>query len=264
MKENNRGLSQKQSDDKKVPFRLETKEGSIIIQSMGQIISRPPYAVRDRIYPIGFQSVRSFFDIHNPQIVSKYTNEIADFGDRPIFSVTPENYPEERVVGLSPNECWKIIAEIVLENSEGATAVKNIDGQDMFGLSYVNAMNKELLLTEYKTYYRPSSFIVPTWYQSKPKRKRRANPKYLESPQKNKRGKKNHDSDSDFDFDDERPTFRERFPDPEPSAAARQALRESNINNNSPYISPYLVDDDSPNLFGIFSTLCDFLSKKKR
>jgi len=261
MRDNTRGVREKQSDGK-VPFRLETKEGSIIIQSMGHIISRPPYAIRDRIYPIGFQSVRSFFDIHNPQIVSKYINEIADFGDRPIFSVTPENYPEERVVGLSPNECWKIISEMVFENSEGATSVKNIDGQDMFGLSYVNALNKDFLLAEYKTFFRPSSFVVPTWYQTKPKRKRRANPKYLESPQKNKKGKKTHDSDSDFDFDDERP-MRERFPDPEPTAAARQAARE-NMAINNPYASSYMLDDDSPNLFGIFSSLCDFLAKKKR
>jgi len=260
MKDYSRGVREKQSDDRKVPFRLETKEGSIIILSMGNIISRPPYVVRDRIYPIGFQSIRSFFDIHNPQMVSKYVNEIGDFGDRPIFSVTPENYPEERVVGLSPNECWKIIAEIVFENSEGATAVKNIDGQDMFGLTYVNGLNKEFLLTEYKTYYRPSTFVVPTWYQSKPKRKRRANPKYLESPQKNKRGKKTHDSDSDFDFDDDRP-LRERFPDPEPTPAARQALKESSMNNHT---DTYFLDNEAPNLFGIFSSLCDFLSKKKR
>jgi len=229
---------------------------------MGHIISRPPYTIRDRIYPIGFQSVRSFFDIHNPQIISKYTSEIADFGDRPIFSVTPENYPEERAVGLSPNECWKIIAEMIYENSEGATAVKHLDGQDMFGLTYVNALNKELLLAEYKNYYRPSSSVVPTWYQSKPKRKRRANPKYLESPQKNKRNKKNQDSDSDFDFDEERP-LRERFPDPEPNAYARHSFRDIQM-NNSPFITPNAMDDDSPNLFGIFSTLCDFLSKKKR
>jgi hypothetical protein len=265
-----RGNRQHPQDDKKVPFRLETKEGSIIILSMGSIICRPPYSVRDKIYPIGFQSVRSFFDIRNPQIVSRYTNEIADFGDRPIFSVTPENYPEERVVALSPNECWKIIAEMVLENSDGATSVKNIDGADMFGLSYVNSLNKELLLNEYKTYFRPASFVVPTWYQSKPKRKRRANPKYLESPQKNKRNKRGHDSDSDFDFDEDvqRPTLRERFPDPEPTPAARQAMRESNqaVNNNT-YAATYLLVDDNdsqPNLFGIFSTLCDFLSKKKR
>lgn len=41
--------------DKTPPFRLETKEGSIIIQSLGQIICRPPYSVRDKIYPIGFK-----------------------------------------------------------------------------------------------------------------------------------------------------------------------------------------------------------------
>jgi len=57
--------------------------------------------------------------------------------------------------------------------------------------------------------------------------------------------------------------MRERFPDPEPTAAARQAARES-MNNNI-YLNSNSFDDDStPNLFGIFSSLCDFLSKKKR
>lgn len=242
MKEqNNKELAIGQREQK-VPFRLETKEGSLVIMSLGTINCLPPYTNRDKhiTYPIGFASVRCFFDIEKPNVFSKYRSEISDFGDRPIFSVTPVDYPELRVVGMSPSECWREIAELVAKRSGGTRAVKNIDGGDMFGLTYVNPVLQDMLLAEYKKFLRPAGLANPAWLQKQKqqKRKRKANPKFgvMDLPIKRR---KRTDSDSDFDEND----------------PARQGNELARANQGA---------EDLPNLYGIFSVLCDFLSKKKR
>jgi hypothetical protein len=71
-----------------------------------------------------------------------------------LLVVVVASHSQARVVGMSPSECWREIAELVARRSGGARAVKNIDGGDMFGLSYVSPVLLDMLLTEYRKYIR--------------------------------------------------------------------------------------------------------------
>lgn len=89
-----------------LPFAIETDGGSIEINSMGRVITLPPFYTytTDVIYPVGFKrysslfsvsptyvSTRLFFSTTNPSLSVKYLNEVCDLGDRPHFVVTPED-----------------------------------------------------------------------------------------------------------------------------------------------------------------------------
>jgi len=232
----------------KTPFRIETKEGSLIVVSIGEIVSpRSPFITKSKIYPVGFESLRSFFDITNPQNVTKYKNEILDFGDRPIFCVTPLSYPEERVFGLAPNECWQHIAERISKVSEGATVIKVINGSDMFGLTYLNEILNEMVLEEYKSFIRDTSHI-PTVTQQKQKRKRKLNPKYLPTPEK----KRKKESDSDFDVE-ETVEFEETVYQGNQGREYYEPMRKTR----------HFSDYEEVDVYGIFTNLFDFISSRQ-
>ncbi|KAM0001779.1 putative chromatin remodeling & transcription regulator FYR family [Helianthus debilis subsp. tardiflorus] len=99
------------------------------------------------IYPKGFRSRVKYLDIFDPNNICYYISQILDAGlGRPLFMVSPENYPSEVFIYFSPVKCWEMVRErINHEISEQHKLGKanlpvlpppgSLDGMEMFGFS---------------------------------------------------------------------------------------------------------------------------------
>jgi hypothetical protein len=87
------------------------------------------------IWPVGFETTRSYFSIRNPEKHVLYRSRILDGGDGPIFQVTPEDDPDNIVTAPAASAAWTTIMRKVNE-ARNKEHTSSASGPEYFGFGY--------------------------------------------------------------------------------------------------------------------------------
>ena len=93
------------------------------------------------LYPIGFKSLREYWDVENPFEKCVYANEIKDGGESgPIFVVSKPDNPDVCFESSSSSGAWKALLEQLSITKEQIGDASNntglaVSGPDMYGMS---------------------------------------------------------------------------------------------------------------------------------
>ncbi|MCL7024368.1 hypothetical protein MKW94_002422 [Papaver nudicaule] len=119
---------------------------NVELLDIGVVQSANLWSSSKAIYPKGFKSRVSYFNVLDPTKMCYYVSEIVDAGSSgPLFMVTVEQCRSEVFIHLSPVKCWDMVRERVnLEirklHALGRSKLPlqppgSLDGHEMFGFS---------------------------------------------------------------------------------------------------------------------------------
>jgi hypothetical protein len=74
---------------------------------------RPAFRNARHVYPIGFKSQRVYNSYINKNTTTKYTSEIREFDNQPLFVVTAADDPDVEHGSFSPSACWVEVIRLV-------------------------------------------------------------------------------------------------------------------------------------------------------
>ena len=118
---------------------LPVKLGNIEIAKLGTVVwDKPKYHSERYIFPVGFESNRTYFSLQTADERVLYISRILDGGDAPIFEVesceTGEKWQASSTSGV-----WAQVMKRINDFSADKGGVKRasgvVSGPDMFGLS---------------------------------------------------------------------------------------------------------------------------------
>lgn len=119
-------------DENGVPI-LPLKLGPLTLVRLGTIVyDREKFHNRRYIWPLGFESIRTYFSMKNPDKHIIYTSRILDGGDGPIFQVVPEDDPENPVTAITASPAWTSIVRKVNE-AKNKGHMSSASGPEYFG-----------------------------------------------------------------------------------------------------------------------------------
>jgi superfamily II DNA or RNA helicase len=120
------------NDDGSVIFPI--KLGVLTIEALGTIVfDRDTFHNEKYIWPVGFKSVRDYMSTITPEGRCKYTCEIVDDGERPLFVVTPEDDPANASKAPSASQAWKNILDRVNKLKADNSKRSSVSGPEYFG-----------------------------------------------------------------------------------------------------------------------------------
>jgi hypothetical protein len=126
-------------DAQKFPFRIGE---ALDIISLGKVYTedgeKNRYHTHKSIYPVGFKSVRVYYDVHEPAAKAKYTSEILAGDNGPIFRVAHSS-GEPVYEASSSSRAWVLVLEkLNAKRAEVGVEAKGstISGPEMFGFAH--------------------------------------------------------------------------------------------------------------------------------
>ena len=112
---------------------LPVKLGPLTLLQLGTIIfDREKFHNKRYIWPVGFESTRSYFSMKTPDQHTIYTSRILDGGDGPLFQVTAEDDPENPVAAPAASTTWTTIVRKVNE-AKNKGQMCSASGPEYFG-----------------------------------------------------------------------------------------------------------------------------------
>jgi hypothetical protein len=112
------------------------KVGPLTVIQLGTIVyDREKFHNYRYIWPVGFETTRSYFSIRNPEKHVLYRSRILDGGDGPIFQVTPEDDPDNIVTAPAASAAWTTIMRKVNE-ARNKEHTSSASGPEYFGFGY--------------------------------------------------------------------------------------------------------------------------------
>lgn len=113
---------------------LPIKLGVTTLNKLGTIVyDRPGYHTNRYLYPVGYECIRKFYSLINPNETVDYICKIEDGGNLPKFIVIPSDNPEGKVESTTTTGSWgRIIREA--NRLRGRSITNSIAGPDYFGL----------------------------------------------------------------------------------------------------------------------------------
>jgi F/Y rich C-terminus/F/Y-rich N-terminus len=122
---------------------LPARYGVFDLISLGVISSLPGYHNSKHIFPIGFQTQKSYHSTMDPDSMAVYTFLILESPKGPIFQITASD--NSRVFdAASATGAWNaVLKEVYTRKGRDLTGFNSVSGIDAFGLS--NPQIKELI-----------------------------------------------------------------------------------------------------------------------
>ncbi|KAK5672142.1 hypothetical protein QVD99_001948 [Batrachochytrium dendrobatidis] len=114
---------------------LPAQFGMITLHSLGEIVwNRSGFHTERHIFPVGFTTSREYYSMIDSDKSVRYICQIIDNGDCPKFQVTPDDAPNNIIIGASATGAWMTVikAAITIRNKDHSNTVS---GPDMFGYS---------------------------------------------------------------------------------------------------------------------------------
>lgn len=106
----------------------------IIIDFIGTIKPKISYHSQHNLFPVGYKSIRDYASMFSKERRAKYTCEILDGGEKPIYKVTSSEDPENPIVRDSSTGCWVHICKKVNDLTDNDDKKVTISGTERFGL----------------------------------------------------------------------------------------------------------------------------------
>ncbi|CAD7698432.1 unnamed protein product [Ostreobium quekettii] len=115
------------------------------------------------IYPIGFETRRTYASTVDPGGTTSYTCKIMDGGLRPLFQITADDDPELDIRNDTPSGSWVELFTLVNEVRGIKKEKVTISGTDMFGLSHpvISRLIQELPNANKCAYFIPQLSFYP-------------------------------------------------------------------------------------------------------
>ncbi|KXS20521.1 hypothetical protein M427DRAFT_52122 [Gonapodya prolifera JEL478] len=114
------------------PFQV----GPVTVHSLGRVeYERDAYHTRAYIFPIGYKASKRYMSIHDPDIDTNWTQTIEDGGEGPRFVLTPEEKPEEPLVGGSCSAVWTQLIRAGYKIRGREFLSNSVSGPEHFGLA---------------------------------------------------------------------------------------------------------------------------------
>ena len=92
------------------------------------------YHSEHNLFPVGYKSVRTYSSMFTKGVKAKYTCEILDGGEKPIYKVTSSEDPDKPIIKDSSTGCWVHVCKKVNDMSENRKDKVTISGTERFGL----------------------------------------------------------------------------------------------------------------------------------
>jgi hypothetical protein len=115
---------------------LPMQVGILTLLNMGRVVyDRDAFHNERYIWPVGYTVQRQYPSLKYPEQYTTFTCEIMDGGDVPQFVLTPQDDPENQIIGNSATGAWTTAVKRanLLRNRESSNSAS---GPDYFGFSH--------------------------------------------------------------------------------------------------------------------------------
>ncbi|KAJ3304073.1 hypothetical protein HDV03_003187, partial [Kappamyces sp. JEL0829] len=109
--------------------------GVMMLESLGEVCLLPNYHTKTHIFPIGFQTSRTYSSMVNNDIQTRYTSTILKGDNGPVFQVVADDCPSSVVSANSASGAWQMVFKAI-NALRGNTGKTSVSGLDYFGLTH--------------------------------------------------------------------------------------------------------------------------------
>lgn len=138
------------------PIRI----GGLQVHSLGKIVwERTSFHSERYIWPVGFESTRTYPSMIDPSRRCLYVCRIVDGGEAPIFEMASEETPNKPIQATSATACHHAVLKAINE-ARDKQATNAGSGPEFFGFSHPTILNliQTMSNAEKCTKYKPTHF----------------------------------------------------------------------------------------------------------
>ncbi len=130
----------KRDEEGNIIFPIEINP-SLTILNLGKIeYTNYNYHSKSNLFPIGFKSIREHQSMFHLDQRAKYTCEILDGGNKPLYKLTSSEDPNNPIIRDSSTACWSYVCNKINDLQDKKRKKVTVSGTERFGLCEKNVV----------------------------------------------------------------------------------------------------------------------------